>query len=247
MQYIFERHEKKYLISKEQAEDLQKIFSQYMDADKYGEYLVQNIYFDNDNWDVIRKSTEKPLYKEKMRLRCYDLPNKESKVFFELKKKFDGTVYKRRCAIPFGDLLFRPVIEIAEQQESQIMKELYFYMMKNMVEEKAYISYKRKAFNGSEKSKLRVSFDSDIRFRLDNMNFLNPKLGSLVLPQDKIVLEIKALGAMPLWMAGLLSEYKIFPVAFSKYGTSYTDFIIKEPLMTSNFIIQTKNEEKISA
>ena len=140
-QNVFERHEKKYLISKLQADAVQKILLQYMEPDKYGEYLVQNIYYDNEIWDVIRISAEKPRYKEKMRLRCYDIPNKDSKVFLELKKKYKGIVYKRRVEIPYGDLSFKFIRDIAAEQNSQILRELYFYITKNLVMEKLYIVY----------------------------------------------------------------------------------------------------------
>ena len=228
MQSIFERHENKYLISKEQCVRCQKIISQQMEPDSYCQYMVQNIYYDNEAWDVIRTSIEKPKYKEKMRLRCYDIPNKESKVFLELKKKYKGIVYKRRAAIPFNDLSFRSTGDIISVQNSQIFRELNFYMTKNQVMEKIYIAYRRTAFTGIEEKDLRVTFDADIRFRLDKLDFLNPELGIFLLPKDIFVMEIKALGGMPLWMARFLCENEIFPTPFSKYGKCYTGFIIKQ-------------------
>ena len=89
----------------------------------------------------------------------------------------------------------------------------------------------------------RITFDTDIRFRLDGLNFLNPDRGTLLLPKDTVVMEIKAQGgipcSMPLWMARTLCEHNIFPATFSKYGMCYTGFIVKEP--------EIKMEEKISA
>ena len=226
MQSFFKRHEKKYLISKEQYATFQKILSQHMEPDKYGEYLVQNIYFDNEAWDVIRSSTEKPLFKEKMRLRCYNIPDQKSKVFVELKKKFKGIVYKRRVAVPFDEMLSGSVGDVIAAENSQISRELNFYMERNAVKEKIYIAYRRNAFVEKEQRYFRITFDNDIRFRLERLDFFNPKDGIVLLPKNKILMEVKALGVMPLWLVKLLNENNVFPTAFSKYGKCYTDYIM---------------------
>jgi len=242
MKSIFKRNENKYLVSKEQAEAFQNILSQYMELDKFGEYLVQNIYYDTKNWDLIRTSIEKPLYKEKVRLRCYNIPNNESKLFLELKKKYKGIVYKNRITIPynkFPEISQSSVMHLVTKRDSQISRELSFFMEKYNVCGKIYIAYRRKAFTETEQKELRVTFDSDIRFRLEKLDFLNPDEGIILLPKDKIVMEIKAPGIIPLWMARALSENKIFPAPFSKYGKCYTGFIIKQP--------EIKTKELLSA
>ena len=230
MQSIFERHEKKYLVTKEQGAELQEIMSQYMKPDGFGEYLVQNLYYDTENWDVIRTSIEheKPLYKEKMRLRCYDMPDKTSMIFLELKKKFQGIVYKRRMEIPFKKICYSSIRDIVSAGTSQISRELNFYIKKNAVLEKIYIAYKRIALIGKEQARLRITFDTDIHFRLDQLNYFNPDKGNIILGQDKVVMEIKTIGGMPLWLVQLLSENKIYPTSFSKYGRCYTDYIMKQ-------------------
>lgn len=227
MQTIFKRYEKKYLISREQGAALQKIFSQHMAPDHFGEYLVQNLYYDTENWDVIRASVEKPMYKEKMRLRCYGEPNHDTNFFLELKKKYKGVVYKRRIAIPSQPLSQKSIRDIVSAETSQISRELDFYLKINEVSEKIYIVYRRLAFAGIENEGLRVTFDTDIRFRMDDLNFSRPDTGHIILPQDTMLMEIKTLGGMPLWMAGVLSEHKIYPTAFSKFGVCYTDYILK--------------------
>ena len=259
MQSIFERHENKYLISKEQGEAFKKILARHMEPDStaklydgspqgnFGEYLVQNIYYDNESWEVIRRSIEKPLYKEKMRLRCYGIPDRESRVFLELKKKYKGVVYKRRAAIPYYELSFKSPGDIISEQNSQILRELNFYMVKTQVMERVYITYKRTAFTGIDQKGLRVTFDADLRFRLGELNFLNPNCGTLLLPKDMFVMEIKALGSMPLWLAHALCEHRLFPAPFSKYGRCYTDFIIKQPEVMLEMTQKIKKEEKISA
>jgi hypothetical protein len=235
MQHIFERYEEKYLVCAEQGAEFKKLILRHMEPDQYGEYLVQNLYYDTENWDVVRASTQKPLYKEKMRLRCYNMPHTNSKLFLELKKKFAGIVYKRRIAIPFTALSSRSVHDVVKEENSQIARELDFYLNQHDVFQRMYIAYRRIAFtstaqqSSTECEGLRVTFDSDIRFRLDHLDYANPDNGYGILPQGTMVMEIKTQGGVPLWMARSLAENRIFPMAFSKYGVCYSSYNVKQP------------------
>jgi len=228
MQSIFKRYEKKYILTRAQGDALQNIMSWHMAQDRFGAYLVQNLYYDTENWDVIRASIEKPLYKEKMRLRCYGVPNRETNYFLELKKKYKDVVYKRRIAIPHWELSKMSVRDYIAGETSQIARELDFYLKANAVSERIYIAYWRCAFVGKEGDGLRITFDTDVRFRLDDLSFSHPDGGSVILAGDKILMEIKTLGGMPLWMAHTLSEYGIYPRAFSKFGAGYADQIFRQ-------------------
>jgi len=229
LQSIFKRLEKKYLITREQGAVIRNVLSRHMTPDDFGEYLVQNLYYDTENWDIIRASIENPIYKEKLRLRCYGIPNQAANLFLELKKKYKGIVYKRRVSIPIKEFSSRTVRDIVSDEPSQIACELDFYLTNNPVTEKIYISYVRSAFAGVEDDGLRVTFDTDIRYRLDCLDYLHPDNGRLVLPPDNMLMEIKTLGGMPLWMSRILCDNKIFPTSFSKYGACYNDIVLRPP------------------
>ena len=222
---IFKRTELKYLLTEEQNAAIHKIIRGHLPQDGFGEYLVQSIYFDTPNWDVIRASIEKPRYKEKLRLRCYGVPGADSSVYLELKKKYNGVVYKRRIASPITDLHSKSPKEIAGESNSQTGRELSFYLNSNPVSEKAHISYTRTAFAGAHG--LRITFDTDLRFRADLLDYQHPQGGQAVLPEDMTVMEVKATGGMPLWLAQALSELKIFATTFSKYGAGYKKYILQ--------------------
>ncbi|MCL2232034.1 MAG: polyphosphate polymerase domain-containing protein [Treponema sp.] len=243
MQSIFKRHEKKYLVTKEQAELLQDVIMQHAEIDQYGEYLVQNLYYDTANWDIIQKSIKKPLYKEKLRLRFYGHYDPESQGFLELKKKYNGIVYKRRIAFKLGELNGLNAREIASALDSQISREIRFFLQSNHVSEKVHIAYKRTAYSGIKDRDLRITFDRDIFFRLSplgNYSFAeyNPDADRQILGQNQMLMEIKISGAMPLWLSHALSENKIFSVSFSKFGNCYTKHIINQ---------QSLKEEKNAA
>jgi hypothetical protein len=231
LQYIFKRREIKYIITKEQYTYLRDVFSDYIEPDVYSEYILQNLYFDTPAWDVIRASIEKPRFKEKMRLRCYETPGTETSVFLELKKKYNGIVYKRRAAFPLETLSGQTVREAVADEDSQIAQELKYYLNRYTVNEKVYISHKRLAFNGIEDMELRLTFDMDLRFRLDGLDFSHPGEGKRIIPDSQVIMEIKTPGGMPLWMVRILNENEIFPASFSKYGRCYTGHILNNNSM----------------
>jgi len=220
---IFRRHEVKFVLSHEQLQPLQKKISEEIPPDTFSKYLVQSLYFDTDNWDVIRASIEKPVYKEKLRLRCYGVPGQDDTIFMELKKKYRGVVYKRRIAFPMEYLLHQTPQDIAKTAASQIGNELEFYLRVHNVSEKVHISYNREAFTLDG---LRVTFDTNIRFRTNLLDYEHPEGGLEVLPPGNAVMEVKTLGGMPMWLARILSESCVYPTSFSKYGVSYKKYIL---------------------
>lgn len=98
-QEVFNRVEKKYLLDKDKTEKLMEKISGYIKSGKYPYTKICNIYFDTENNELIRRSIEKPLYKEKVRLRSYGVPNGKDKVFLEIKKKFKRSSYKKKNRI----------------------------------------------------------------------------------------------------------------------------------------------------
>lgn len=100
IQSCFERYEKKYMLTPAQLRVMLTGMKAHMVPDQYGKYTICNIYYDTPDWRLIRASLEKPVYKEKLRVRSYGVAAPDGKVFVEIKKKFDGVVYKRRITAP---------------------------------------------------------------------------------------------------------------------------------------------------
>ncbi|MDR1691987.1 MAG: polyphosphate polymerase domain-containing protein [Oscillospiraceae bacterium] len=230
MECIFQRYETKYLVTRKQGAALRDVFLRYMEPDRYGAYLVQNLYYDTEGWDVIRASVDKPFYKEKLRLRCYGPHGTD--LFLELKKKFDGIVYKRRIALPES----ASVRDAVAANPAQIARELEFYLKANDVSEKIYLAYNRTAITGEQG--LRVTFDTDIRFRTDRLDFKPPYEGIPILPGDRMLIEIKTLGGAPIWMARALSEHHVYPTPFSKVGTCYINYILGRPAPSEKRLVE---------
>jgi len=223
VQQIFKRYEKKYMLTGEQEQKFLKAIEGKMIMDKYGEHDICNIYFDDDTFNLIRTSLDKPLYKEKLRLRTYGIPeNGEHQAFVEIKKKYDGVVYKRRIPLKLKeaeDYLYRG---IRPGKDSQILREIDWFLKQHApIAPKVMLCYKRRAFFGAENKDFRLTIDREITCRYDELELTKGVYGDKILKEGNSLLEIKIPGIMPLWMSEILSGLKIFPVSFSKYGTYY--------------------------
>lgn len=218
---VFERIEKKYLISKEVFDLFIKKVEPYMTVDKYGLHTIYNIYYDTETYDLIRNSIEKPVYKEKLRLRSYGMPDKRNNmVFLELKKKYDNTVFKRRISLTMEEAEIYMKHGIKPKVNNQILNEIDYFINLYKPEKKVFIAYDRIALFGNEDEKLRITLDTGIRSRFYDLDLRMGDYGKL-LDIDGYLMEIKTSGSIPLWLAQILSEFSIFPVSFSKYGNIY--------------------------
>lgn len=224
-QEVFKRYEKKYMLSLEQYHELISRMITRVEADRYGKHTICNIYFDTPDYRLIRQSLEKPVYKEKLRLRSYGVPGDEDMVFLELKKKYDGVVYKRRVEMPLKEARKYLYYGIHPENPGQILKEIDYACQLYEARPMVYLAYERIAFFGKENPDLRITFDMNIRARDYNLELNRGTYGIPLLDSGKMLMEVKIPGAMPVWMSGLFSELKIYPVSFSKYGAYYRDYI----------------------
>ena len=218
----------KYLVCAQQRQELEKVFADYLIPDSHGESTIRNIYYDTDSYTLIRHSLEKPVYKEKLRLRCYNDADLQTPVFVELKKKFDSTVFKRRVTMPLGDAE-NFLLGAAPPQSDQIINEIaYFRDFYENLKPKVYLCYDRTAFYSKDDPSLRLTFDRNILYRTDKLRLIHPPGGKQLLDDDTSLLEIKASNALPLWLCGLLAQNDIKKISFSKYGLAYIDMQKRE-------------------
>ena len=221
MTAVFKREEIKYMLSRRQYMRMRELIADYMAVDRYGLTTIYSLYYDNKNDDMVRTSIEKPKYKEKVRLRCYGTPkDTEQTVFLELKKKFCGTVYKRRVSMTLDEAAEYAKTGVCPIS-SQIMSELDHSIKHWEAFPKLLMCYDRIAMYGVQDSELRMTFDFAIRCRRDDLSILHGDKGHLLTTSDEVLMEIKIPNSMPLWMAKALSEIRAYPVSYSKYGEFY--------------------------
>ena len=228
IQTVFKRYELKFLLNQEQKERLLPEIEKYMQLDKYGRTLIKNLYFDTDTYRLIRRSLEKPDYKEKLRIRSYGATTPDSRVFVELKKKCDGIVYKRR--IPMAEQEAMAWLQDWERgPDSQIAEEIrYFAGYYETLHPTVHLSYERQAYYCKDGSDFRLTIDENILCRQENLSLCAENCGTPLLPEGQALLEVKCPGGIPLWLTSLLSREKIYKTSFSKYGTAYQTMIFSK-------------------
>ncbi len=225
-QTIFKRYELKYMLSTEQKQKVLEAIKDYMVLDKYGRTTIRNIYFDTDSYQLVRNSIERPIYKEKLRVRSYSRASADTSVFVELKKKYNGIVYKRRVALPEEEAMHWICGEKHCHENTQISEEIdYFLSYYDTLHKTLFLSYEREAYETITPSDFRVTFDDHILCRQEHISLESEVYGTSILPEGKALMEIKCSGGIPFWMVHVLSEEHIYKSSFSKYGTAYTNII----------------------
>lgn len=225
-QNVFKRKEKKYLLTVQRYQTLLPLLREYMTVDEHGLHTICNLYFDTDRYDLIRHSIEKPVYKEKLRLRSYGVPGPGDRVFLELKKKLKGIVYKRRASLTMEEARRYLLHREQPRGESQILHEIDWFLQRYQPVPKIYIAYDRMALFGNEDKDLRVTFDQNILFRESLLDLSKESWGTPLLKTGSLLMEIKVPGAMPLWMSHILNELELFSTSFSKYGNIYKEHLL---------------------
>ena len=212
---IFRRVEKKYLLTKEEKDNLFNLIWPYIEEDKYFKSIISNIYFDTVDNDIIINSIDKPIFKEKLRLRSYTVPvDMDSEVFLEIKRKFKGVVSLKLKE-------FYDFYDNRDYEKSQIFEEIRYAFDYYGLVPKIFVGYDRVSYKGKDDEGLRITFDSNLRSRFDNLRLEYEDTGDNYFDCDMYIMEIKTLGAMPFWLVDSLSELKIYPSSFSKIGKIY--------------------------
>lgn len=222
----FKRYEKKYILTPQQYEAFMKVAGEHLVPDLYHKSLVQSIYYDSDDYRLIRHSIDGPVYKEKLRVRSYGIPDDDGQVFVELKKKYKGIVYKRRVGLTNREAEDWLSGKGRPPEENQITREIDWFLSQNSISPKAFIGCDRVSWVDRDDNELRFTFDSSIRWRDDNLTLPYGDRGEDLLEDGEVLMEIKIPNAAPLWLAHLLSDEEIFPMGYSKYGTCYKNELL---------------------
>lgn len=235
-QNVFKRYELKYMLTTKQKEKVLDSMQEHMTLDKYGRTTIRNLYYDTDTYLLIRRSIEKPLYKEKIRIRSYSRTMSDSTVFVELKKKYKHVVYKRRISMPNNEATEWLSGVKQGVNNTQISEEIdYFMQLYGTLKPTVFLSYEREAYYCNNGSDFRVTFDDNILCRQNDLSLESEVYGESILPKGMVLMEIKCSGGVPLWMTQVLSRERIFKTPFSKYGTAYKTLIFPQKHMVNKY------------
>jgi hypothetical protein len=227
-QSVFKRYEMKYMMTKRQHKAVMEAMAPYMKLDDFGHTTISNLYLDTDNYRLVRRSIEKPIYKEKLRIRSYKQAGVNDNVFIEIKKKYDDVVYKRRESLTLGETELWLKRCVGFPKQTQIGREIdYFFEYYKTLEPRVFLSYEREAYYSLDGSDFRVTFDENILARREELSLSSEPWGEKLIDDGMVLMEIKTSGGIPLWMTNVLTQQKIYKNSFSKYGEAYTNMIYK--------------------
>jgi len=244
MAETFKRVEDKYQLTYSQAKTFIEMINSHIAPDMYHKYTVNSLYYDNDDCDLIVNSLNKPKYKMKLRLRSYGNPSEDSKVFLETKKKLGNIVYKRRIELGLQEaydyLNYGKSIKVNNNTAKEIDYILKYYNL----QPKVLICYDRICYHAIEESDVRITFDTNIRYRIHDVT-LSENGSEKKLNEGHVMLEIKAMNRYPLWLVRVLSEMKLYKQGFSKYGNIYrANFEEMHRDVNYEQLLVNKNEEE---
>lgn len=288
---VFKRVEKKYRIGAAERAAVEAAAGGPMAVDAYGRTRITSLYLDTPERSMIVRSVEKPLYKEKLRLRAYGdaagvalmgafgagpivrepggLPLSDGEVetrvaaglqvpgaaaalpvFFGIKKKFKGIVYKRRLALtlpaalafvsglpyeqacarwPLSDAALAAAAlspatrQIARELEAAMDRWLPLVPSMGIACDRAAWAYRPEMLEEREGDEL---FDSELRITFDDcLEYLDchrfRSPWRPIIESSESVMEIKSAGPYPPWLVEVLSAERIYPASFTKYGNAY--------------------------
>jgi hypothetical protein len=222
---FFQRYEQKYLLDAFQYYQFMSVLNEFVCADRYGLSTIYSIYYDNDEFGIARNSLCKSAYKEKLRLRSYGIPEPGDTVYLELKKKLKGLTYKER--IP---LLFTGMEQCLDSMPDNYPRNYIFNEMEWVLNyykpfPQFMVCYDRRSFRGLEDKTLRITFDTNIRWRASCLDFSRGPYGSPMIGEKEYLMEVKVENSIPPYLTAHLSRLKIFPLSFSKYRTAYENLM----------------------
>lgn len=226
---VFNRYENKYLMDTKAFYGIYNRLLEYMDLDAYNKgdkfYSISNLYYDTDQHTLIRNSLAKPKYREKLRIRAYGVPERDAKVYLELKKKVFGLVNKRRTALRLDEAYAfvrtgRPPA-YREGMNRQVIAEIEYFLSRYTLVPMTYLAYDRIAMFAKDGRDLRITFDTNIRSRRYDLALEYGDYGDQLMDKGQWLMEVKAEKTVPVWLSRLLSELSMYRTGFSKYGNEY--------------------------
>ena len=242
----FQRVEDKYRISREMMKEILQEIKGHVHKDAYFSYTVHNIYYDSPDSQMIIASLKGGGFKEKLRLRCYEQPNDDTLCFLETKKKYRDIVYKKRIALSHRSAMAYLNDDVMHGVHNNTSEEIEFLKNYYHVVPKTLILYDRICFAANEEADVRVTFDLNIRYRLDDINLTEHGDEELLIGND-VIMEIKAMDRYPMWLVRILSKHRLYKQSFSKYGTIFRNRSeeMTAPVIPAYKTVRTKKERQI--
>jgi len=248
--YYNNRHEEKYVLDFvtyfKILKELKVLFKGDSYGDKTGKYKVISLYYDTTNLDFFWEKVDGEEIRSKLRLRTY-VPNspdkaknsKKNPLFLEIKKKKNCNVFKKRINIdidfaekfinnPFFDTKF---INSLSENDKKALGEIAYLKSKLALRPMLLVYYDRQAFVSKDNLNVRVTFDTNIRYREKDLSLRTRPSDKHILHPSLAVMEIKYSNYLPLAIVQILQKYKCESHPFSKYCNGINNLVCEKPVL----------------
>lgn len=215
---------------KNMLKDLEPYTLKDNNGDSDGWYTISSIYFDNEQKQCYYETINSAEFRQKLRLRVYNKCTLDSTSFFEIKLKINGLVRKRRIKMKLSDAMDfiddcinKREINYDEVKCSnkQILREIVNFIESKKLVPVNVVSYERLALYAKDDESLRITFDTNVRTRGDNLDLTAGTYGNLTSGEGIAILELKTSKNLPVWLVQILGRYGYRNQTFSKYCSHY--------------------------
>jgi len=224
---VFDRWELKYVVTVKQMYQLMHALKNYVVLDENGDdglYKIKSIYYDSHDFKFYHEKMNGNKYRQKVRLRGYNNVAYNDDVYFEIKQRYNTTVQKRRAELKLSDayeLMKHPLdAEQYADKKRIVLDEIRYLSSMHALEAKAIVSYDRKAYMGKYEDGLRITFDTNLKCRKENLNLEEYHKEKYFVHPSLAVLEIKTNEKVPIWLVSLIQRFEIEAHRVSKYCLS---------------------------
>ncbi len=243
-----DRREFKFLLSAGDGERFRGFVAGQIPVDRGAEtgYPVISEYYDTPDrhsyWQKMWGSGNR----RRVRARVYGRPDGAipPAAFIEIKHKLDSDGVKRRAALPLESLrelsagnIPEPLLEARRSRaDRHVVAELQDLVVAGGARPVVQVRYDRMAYDSGPEGTIRITFDTGLccRFELkplipDDRDFPLP-----VVEREIAVVEVKTIGAVPVWLRHAASEFGLMAQSMSKYCLSlerYDPVVRRHPLL----------------
>lgn len=218
----FNRFEFKYLIHQNRIGEIVDALGGFMRRDSHCDgdrgYLVRSVYWDSPQRDFFWEKVEGFKFRRKLRFRWYD--DAADAIYVEIKQRIDRTIQKRRVrwAVDRVREVFEEQRDDGADRWAPVIAEALLLVNLHRLSPVMAVSYRRLAFHGVHQSRLRLTFDTNVRYHRTILRAGDRfEDGAYIVDPEHAIMEIKFDDCVPRWLCRLAVARELGLVRLSKY------------------------------
>lgn len=219
----FNRYELKFWTDRRTRRELLTYLLHFMEPDPHcvqnQAYRITSLYLETHELLTYSEKYNGDLQRRKYRVRFYD--GDPSRLFFEVKSKYNAFVKKSRSEMQMNGRDFTDIPALIRREDASLNREFVHGYHALGLQPMVWVDYRRFALRGRHNPSLRVTFDEALGgcsandWRWD-ANRLRPL--ALSRWKEPIILEIKFSGQFPFWLETAMRDFGFIHESISKYG-----------------------------